>query len=72
MSDSIALINHYILTQPKLAKQWDSLGIYPFLSQSALSRTQDSALGLVVKEVSEQALAVYKVDKKLSFVTVSY
>ena len=52
MSDSIALINHYILTQPKLAKQWDSLGIYPFLSQSALSRTQDSAFGLVVKEVS--------------------
>ena len=72
MSDSIALINHYILTQPKLAKQWDSLGIYPFLSQSVLSRTQDSALGLVVKEVSEQALAVSKVDKKLSFVTVSY
>jgi len=72
LSDSIALINHFILTQPKLAKQWDSLGIYPFLSQTALSRTQDSAVGLVVKQVSEQALAVSKVDKKLSFVTVSY
>ena len=72
ISDSIPLINHYIRTQPKLAKQWNSLGIYPFLSQSALSRTQDSALGLVVKQVSEKALAVSKVDKKLSFVTVSY
>jgi predicted MPP superfamily phosphohydrolase len=72
LSDSIALINHYIRTQPKLAKHWDSLGIYPFLSQSALSRTQDSALGLVVKQVSEEDLTVSKVDKKLSFVTVSY
>ena len=66
------LINHYISTQPKLEKQWDSLGIYPFGSQVELSRSQDSALGLIVKQVSEQALAVSKVDKKLSFVTVTY
>jgi len=71
-SDSIALINHYIHTQPKLAKQWDSLGIYPFLNKSTLSRPQDSVLGLIVNNVSDQALAVSKVDKKLSFVTVSY
>ena len=71
-ADSMLLINQYISTQPKLEKQWDSLGIYPFGGKAGLSRAQDSALGEVVKKVSEQALAVSKVDKKLSFVTVSY
>ena len=70
--DSILLIDQYVSTLPKLQKQWDSVGVLPFKGLSQLNRSQDSAVGLIVKKLIEQSLAVSKVDKKLSFVTVSY
>ena len=71
-ADSIILIDQYVSTLPKLQKQWDSVGVLPFEGLSQLNRSQDSAVGLIVKQLAEQSLAVSKVDKKLSFVTVSY
>lgn len=70
--DSALLINHFVFTQPKLAKKWGSLGIYPFKNRITLSHSQDSVLGKVVDKFLKQSLAVTKIDKKLSFVTVSY
>ncbi len=70
--DSILLINQHVAAQPKLKAKWDSLGLYPLTVATCCDPKQDSALGVVVKSVSEKALAVAKVDKKLSFVTVSY
>jgi hypothetical protein len=70
--DSVLLINRYVAAQPKLKAKWDSLGLYPIQGSTCCDSRQDSALGVVFKAVSEKALAVSKVDKKLSFVTVSY
>lgn len=70
--DSTLLVNQYVATIPKLAKTWDSLGLYPFTNIEDVTRHQDSALGIIVKTLTEQSLAVSKVDKKLSFVTVTY
>jgi hypothetical protein len=70
--DSVLLVNQYIAALPKLKAEWDSLGLYPLTVANCCGPKQDSALGVVVKSVSEKALAVAKVDKKLSFVTVSY
>jgi hypothetical protein len=70
--DSVLLVNQYVAAQPKLKAKWDSLGLYPMTVATCCDPKQDSALGVVVKSVSEKALAVAKVDKKLSFVTVSY
>jgi hypothetical protein len=70
--DSVLLVNQYVAAQPKLKAKWDSLGLYPLTVATCCDPKQDSALGVVVKSVSEKALAVAKVDKKLSFVTVSY
>ena len=69
--DSVLLVHRYIETQPELLNTWSSRGIYPFRKQE-LNRSQDSALGVMIKSLSENALAVSKVDKKLSFVTVNY
>ena len=70
--DSILLIEQYIATTPKMQSRWDSLGLLPIDPIRCCNPKQDSAIGLIVKSVSESALAVSKVDKKLSFVTVSY
>ncbi len=70
--DSVILVNQYVAAQPKLKAKWDSLGLYPLTVAACCDPKQDSALGVVVKSVSEKALAVAKVDKKLSFVTVNY
>jgi uncharacterized protein involved in exopolysaccharide biosynthesis len=70
--DSLLLVNQYVASEPKLKAKWDSLGLYPVVAAKCCDPKQDSALGVVVKSVSENSLAVSKVDKKLSFVTVSY
>jgi hypothetical protein len=70
--DSLLLVNQYVAAEPKLKAKWDSLGLYPVVAAKCCDPRQDSALGVVVKSVSENSLAVSKVDKKLSFVTVSY
>ncbi len=70
--DSLLLVNQYVAAEPKLKAKWDSLGLYPMVAAKCCDPKQDSALGVVVKSVSENSLAVSKVDKKLSFVTVSY
>lgn len=70
--DSILLIEQYLKSAPKMWSKWDSLGLLPIKPLSCCSPKQDSAIGVVVKSVSESSLAVDKVDKKLSFVTVSY
>ena len=70
--DSVLLINQYIATQTKLKAKWDTLGLYPIDDKKCCDPIQDSAIGVVVKKVTEKSLAVAKVDKKLSFVTVSY
>ena len=70
--DSVLLINQYVATQTKLKAKWDTLGLYPIDAKKCCDPKQDSAIGVVVKAVSEKSLAVAKVDKKLSFVTVSY
>lgn len=70
--DSVLLINQYVATQTKLKAKWDTLGLYPIDAKKCCDPKQDSAIGVVVKAVSESALAVAKVDKKLSFVTVTY
>lgn len=71
-ADSILLINLYVSKLPKLQKQWDSMGLLPFKGLNHLNRSQDSAIGLIVKQLAEQSLAVSRVDAKLSFVTLSY
>ena len=70
--DSVLLLDQYLRSSDKLMAKWDSLGIYPVDPLKCCDPKQDSAIGVVVKAVSESALAVAKVDKKLSFVTVSY
>jgi hypothetical protein len=70
--DSVLLVNQYVAAQPRLKAEWDSLGLYPLTVATCCDPKQDSALGVVFKSVSEKSLAVAKVDKKLSFVTVSY
>ena len=70
--DSVLLLDQYLRSNDKLLAKWDSLGIYPVDPLKCCDPKQDSAIGVVVKAVSESALAVAKVDKKLSFVTVSY
>ncbi len=70
--DSILLIEQYLKSAPKMWSKWDSLGLLPIKPIACCSPKQDSAIGVVVKSVSESSLAVGKVDKKLSFVTVSY
>ena len=70
--DSVLLINQYVATQTKLKTKWDTLGLYPIDAKECCAPMQDSAIGVVVKKVSEKSLAVAKVDKKQSFVTVTY
>jgi hypothetical protein len=70
--DSVLLINQYVATQSKLKAKWDTLGLYPIDAKKCCAPMQDSAIGAVVKDLLEKSLAVAKVDKKLSFVTVSY
>ena len=70
--DSVLLINQYVATQTKLKTKWDTLGLYPIDAKECCAPMQDSAIGAVVKKVSEKSLAVAKVDKKQSFVTVTY
>jgi hypothetical protein len=70
--DSVLLINQYVATQTKLKAKWDTLGLYPIDDKKCCDPMQDSAIGVVVKKVTEKSLAVAKVDKKQSFVTVTY
>jgi len=70
--DSVLLINQYVATQTKLKAKWDTLGLYPIDAKKCCAPIQDSAIGIVVKNVLEKSLAVAKVDKKQSFVTVTY
>jgi hypothetical protein len=70
--DSVLLINQFVSSSPKLLVRWDSLGIYPLDARACCNPSQDSAIGYVVKLVTEKSLAVAKVDKKQSFVTVNY
>ena len=70
--DSVLLINQYVATQTKLKAKWDTLGLYPIDAKECCAPMQDSAIGAVVKDLLEKSIAVAKVDKKLSFVTVSY
>ena len=66
------LINQYISSQPKLKAKWATQGLYPINPKNCCSKVQDSAIGVITKIVSEKSLAVAKVDKKQSFVTVTY
>ena len=70
--DTILLLNQYVTSDKKLKAKWDSLGMYPIDPLKCCSPIQDSAIGTVVKSVTEKSLAVAKVDKKQSFVTVTY
>ena len=70
--DSVLLINQYVASQPKLKAKWDTLGLFPIDARTCCKPKVDSALGVVVKTVSEKSLAVNKFDKKLSFVSLSY
>jgi uncharacterized protein involved in exopolysaccharide biosynthesis len=70
--NSTLLVNQYVATIPKLAKTWDSLGLYPFTNIEDITIQQDSALGIIAKTLTGKSLEVSKVDKKLSFVTVTY
>jgi len=70
--DSVLLINQYVATKTKLKAKWDTLGLYPIDAKECCAPMQDSAIGIVVKNVLEKSLAVAKVDKKQSFVTVTY
>jgi hypothetical protein len=70
--DSIILINQYVSTNSKLKAKWNKFGIKPIDPQKCCSPSQDSAIGWIVKRVTEKSLAVAKVDKKQSFVTVTY
>ena len=70
--DSVLLINQYVATQTKLKAKWDTLGLYPIDAEKCCDPKQDSAIGVVVKDLLEKSLAVAKVDKKQSFVTVTY
>jgi hypothetical protein len=70
--DSVLLINQYVATQPKLKAKWDTLGLFPIDVRTCCEPKEDSAIGVVVKAVTEKSLAVNKFDKKLSFVSVSY
>jgi len=70
--DSVLLINQYVAAQTKLKAKWDTLGLYPIDAKKCCAPMQDSAIGIVVKNVLEKSLAVAKVDKKQSFVTVTY
>jgi hypothetical protein len=70
--DSVLLINQYVATQTKLKAKWDTLELYPIDAKKCCDPMQDSAIGVVVKKVTEKSLAVAKVDKKQSFVTVTY
>ncbi len=70
--DSVLLLNQYVASDKKLKAKWDSLGLYPIDPLKCCSPSQDSAIGTVVKSVTEKSLAVAKVDKKQSFVTVTY
>jgi hypothetical protein len=69
--DSVLLINQYVRTWPDLKEVWDSAGLYP-LTANCCSNAQDSALGVIINEMTETALRVSKVDEEQSFVTVSY
>jgi hypothetical protein len=69
--DSVLLLEQYLKSSQKWSS-WDSLGLLPINPLICCNNQQDSAIGVVVKSVSEGSLAVGKVDKKLSFVTVSY
>jgi hypothetical protein len=71
-NDSILLINQFVETNSKVKGRWVKLGIYPIDPMKCCSPSQDSAIGRVVKFVTEKSLAVAKVDKKQSFVTVTY
>jgi hypothetical protein len=70
--DSILLIEHYLKGTPKMWSKWDSLGLLPIKPLACCSHKQDSAIGMVVKSITESGLVVGKNDKKSSFVTVSY
>jgi hypothetical protein len=70
--DSVLLINQYVATQTKLKAKWNTLGLYPIDAKECCAPMQDSAIGVVVKDLLEKSLVVAKVDKKQSFVTVTY
>jgi hypothetical protein len=72
VNDSVVLINQYVKSKPRLMAKWAKLGIYPVNSIKCCSQAQDSAIGRVVKDIVENSLIVTKLDKKQSFVTVSY
>ncbi len=70
--DSVLLIDQYVGTWPDLEESWDSLGLYPMTGRTCCSNAQDSALGVIIKRISEKMLGVSKIDEEQSFVTVSY
>jgi hypothetical protein len=69
---SVLLVNHYVQSNPDRLKKWKKQNLYPITLENINLPKQDSAMGEVVKAVTSKALAVSKVDKKLSFVSVSY
>jgi hypothetical protein len=70
--DTTRLINQYVRTCPELKESWDSLGIQPITCLSCYNKQQDSAMGAIIHEITEETLGVSKIDEQQSFVTVSY
>jgi hypothetical protein len=70
--DSVLLIDQYVSTSPGLKESWDSFDLYPMTGRACCRNAQDSALGVIVKIISENMLGVTKIDEEQSFVTVSY
>jgi hypothetical protein len=70
--DSVLLIDQYVGTWPELKESWDSLGLFPMTGRACCGNVQDSALGVIIKGISEKMLGVSKIDEEQSFVRVSY
>lgn len=70
--DEVLLINRFIQTLPKLKESWESIGLYPFQTDEKISRTQDSAIGVIFEMVSDESLLVTKQDDAVGIVTLSY
>jgi hypothetical protein len=69
---SVLLVNHFVQSNPDRLKKWKKQEVFPITSENVDLSKQDSALGEVVKAVTDKDLSVTKQDKKLSFVTVSF
>jgi hypothetical protein len=64
--DSVLLLDQYLRSSDKLMAKWDSLGIYPVDPLKCCDPKQDSAIGVVVKAVSEKHAIPYDFLQQIS------